>query len=144
VPSEPVDRFEDINTDSRAIGIKNDCRVAKADTPAGIDKLSVDVASQPAASEPVELMMVGPTRCKGPVRRQAMEGRVHATPIVSPALIVVHRHVASSTRCLQLGDDALVDRHGSTKAWCTARHEPGHFIWPMIKAAQMLLDQQLC
>src|SRR4029453_4197210 len=86
--SRQVGRFKYINTDSRAIRIKNQCRVSKAGTPAGINKHSVDVARKPAASEPVELMVVRPTRCKGPVSRQAMEGCVHAPPIVSPALIV--------------------------------------------------------
>jgi hypothetical protein len=99
--SRQVGRFEDINTDSRAIRIKNQCRVSKAGTPAGIDEHSVDAARKPAAPEPVELMVVGATRCKGPVRRQAMQDRVHAIPIVPPALIVVRRHIASSHCCVR-------------------------------------------
>jgi hypothetical protein len=79
--SRQIDRFEDINTDCRAVRIKNQCRVSKAGAPAGIDERPVDVARQPVASEPIELMMVGATRCKSPVRRQAVEGRVHATSI---------------------------------------------------------------
>jgi hypothetical protein len=72
-----------------------------------------------------------------------MEGRGHATPIVSPALIVVHRHVASSHRCLQLATTYSPTAIGSTKhgARDTRRHTPSG---PMIKAAPTLPDQQRC
>jgi len=69
-----IGRLEDVNTDNRAVRIKNQCRISKAGTPAGMDEHSVDVAGKPAAFEAVELMMVEATRRKAPVRHQAMEG----------------------------------------------------------------------
>jgi len=99
--SRQVDRLEDVNTDSRAAGIKNQCRVSKAGTPASIDEPSVDVAGQLAAFEPVELMTVGTTRRKRSIGRQAMEGRVQATPTVSPA-----PHRPPSSHCTSLADGA--------------------------------------
>jgi hypothetical protein len=57
------------------------------------------VALQPAAFEPVELMMVGATWREGPVRSQALEGPVRTMPTVSPALSVVHGHVRQSDGC---------------------------------------------
>ena len=74
------------------------CRVAKAGTPACFDKQSLDGALQPAAFEPIELMMVGPTWRQGPVRSQALEGRVHGTPAVSPGFSVVHGHESGGCR----------------------------------------------
>jgi hypothetical protein len=71
-----------------------------------------------------------------------MEGRVHATLIVSPALIIVHSHVASSHRRLQLATTHSSTVIGSTKHGAP-RHVPTHSIWPMIKAAT-LPDQQRC
>jgi hypothetical protein len=97
--SRQVDRLEHVDPDGRAVGIKNQCRVSKTGTPTSIDEPTVDVPGQPAAFEPVKLMMVGATRCKSPVRRQAMKSRVHATPTVSAALIVVI-HVAPVWRMM--------------------------------------------
>ena len=54
------------------------------------------MALQPAAFEPVKLMMVGATWRQGPVRSQAFERLVHPTPTVSPALSVVHGHIRQS------------------------------------------------
>ena len=88
-----VDLLKDVDTDRRAGGAKNQCRVAKIGAPASVDEHSVDVALQPAAFESVELMMVGATWREGPVRSQALEGPVHTMPTVSPALSVVHGHV---------------------------------------------------
>ena len=70
--------------------MKNQCWISKAGTPAGMDEHSVDVAGKPSAFEPVELMLVGATWCKAPVRRQAMEGRVRARSAAWPALVGVH------------------------------------------------------
>ena len=75
-----VGGLEDVNPDIRAVRIKNQCWISKAGTPAGMDEHSADVACKPAAFKPVELMLVGATRCKGSVRRQAMEGRVCVIP----------------------------------------------------------------
>ena len=83
--------------------MKDQCWIAQAGTPASIDERSVDVAREPAAVETVELMMVGATRCEAPVRRQAMEGRVHATLTVSPALIIVDRQMAPVWRMMPPG-----------------------------------------
>jgi hypothetical protein len=66
---------------------------------AGIDEHSFDLARQPAAFEAVEPMTVGAAQCKGPVGRQAMAGRVYATPTVSLALSF-HRRVASARRMM--------------------------------------------
>ena len=78
--SRQVGGLEDVNLISEPFGSRTQCWIFKAGTPAGMDEHSVDVAHKPAAFKPVELMLVGSTRCKGSVRRQAMEGRVCATP----------------------------------------------------------------
>ena len=82
--------------------------------PASIDEHSVDVARQPAAFDPVELIMRA-TRCQGPVARQAMEGCVHATPTVSAALIVVHRHVAPVWRMMPRAVRRSRDNHADSR-----------------------------
>jgi hypothetical protein len=94
--SRQVDRLKDVDTDRRAGGIMNQCRVAKTGTPAGVDEHPVDVALQPPTVEPVELMMVGTTWRQGPVRSQALESTVHTTPSGSPAFSVVHGHARQS------------------------------------------------
>jgi hypothetical protein len=94
-----VDRLKDVDSDRRAGGVKNQCRVAKTGTPASTDEDSVDVALQPAAFETVELMMVGATWRQSPVRRQALEGPLHTTLTVSPSLTVVDDHVRQSGGC---------------------------------------------
>jgi hypothetical protein len=97
--SRQVDRLKDVDIDRRAGGAKNQGRVAKIGAPASVDEDSVDLALQPAAFEPVELMMVGATWREGSVRSQALEGSVHTMPTVSPAFSVVHGHVRQSGGC---------------------------------------------
>jgi hypothetical protein len=67
--------------------------------PASVDKQSLDVALQPAAFEPGELMMVGATWRQASVRSQALEGPGHTAPTVSLALGVVHCHIRQSGGC---------------------------------------------
>jgi hypothetical protein len=88
-----VDRLKDVDTDRRASEIEDKGRVAKTGTPASVDEHSVDVAVQPAALESVELMVVRATWRQRAVRSQALEGPVHTTLTVSPALGVVDGHV---------------------------------------------------
>jgi hypothetical protein len=54
---------------------------AKSGTPASFDEQSVDVALQPAAFEPGELMMVGATWRQGSVRSQALDGPATPRPL---------------------------------------------------------------
>jgi|SoiMethySBSTD1v2_1073268.scaffolds.fasta_scaffold1086895_1 hypothetical protein len=79
--SRQVDRLKDVDIDRRAGGPKNQGRVAKIGAPASVDEHSVDVALQPAAFEPVELMMVGATWREGPVRSQALEAPSTPCPL---------------------------------------------------------------
>jgi hypothetical protein len=79
--SRQVDRLKDVDTDRRAGGINNQCWVAKTGAPASVEEQSVDVALQPAALEPGELMMVGATWRQGPVRSQALEGPPTPCPL---------------------------------------------------------------
>jgi hypothetical protein len=103
-----VDRLKDVDTDRRAGRIKNQCRIAKTGAPASVDKQSVDVALQPAAFEPGELMMVGATWRQASVRSQALEGPGRTAPTVSLALGVVHCHIRQSGGCrLALGRYAI-------------------------------------
>jgi hypothetical protein len=94
--SRQVDRLKDVDNDRRAGGIKHQCRIAKTGTPASVNERSVDVALQPTAFEPVELIMVGATWGQAPVHSQALEGPIHTTPTVSPVRRVVHGHVQQS------------------------------------------------
>jgi hypothetical protein len=84
-----IDRLEDVDIDSRALGIEDQCRIAEASTPAGIDQRSVDLAPRPVAIEPGELMMVRPTRRQASVRRQALESRVRSRLTVPVAVAFI-------------------------------------------------------
>ena len=63
-----VDRLEDVNMDCRALGVKDQGREPEARTPARIYEPPVDVALQPAAYEPIELMIVWATWSQSSVR----------------------------------------------------------------------------
>jgi hypothetical protein len=64
-----VGRFEDVNMDSWAVGIEDHCGEAEAGTPARIYQPRLDIALQPVAFEPIELMMLTHWTAAGPVVR---------------------------------------------------------------------------
>jgi hypothetical protein len=72
-----VARLEDVHGDRRAMRIKNQRRITKASAPTSIHEFPVDVTLEPAAIEPVELMMVRATRRETSVRRQPL--RLHVS-----------------------------------------------------------------
>jgi hypothetical protein len=63
-----VDRLEHMNMDSRAIGGEDECGEAKTGTPTRSYEPSIDVALQPAAFEPIKLMIVWAAWSKSSVR----------------------------------------------------------------------------
>ena len=63
-----VGRLENLDIDRRTAGLKDQCWVARAAAPSGVDEHPVDVSFEPTAVEPVQLMVVGLTRSEGPVR----------------------------------------------------------------------------
>ena len=94
-----VDRLEDVDGDGGAVGVEGQRRIADAGAPAGVDERSMDVALEPAAGKPVELMVVRPTRGQAAVGRQAVESGI---PSSSPPGLSVTAHVLDLiTECRQ-------------------------------------------